>query len=80
MLEVNSAPSFRTDSPLDEQVKACVVGDTLGMLWKCGSKARQQYQQQNERLVQANGVINYQMIKEAVMKEKLEYMDSNRGD
>lgn len=36
VLEVNSAPSFKTDSPLDDQVKARVIGDTLGILWKCG--------------------------------------------
>ena len=32
LLEVNHAPSFGTDSPLDEKIKGQVVYDTLNLL------------------------------------------------
>lgn len=32
LLEVNQAPSFQTDSPLDYQVKKAVINDTFSIL------------------------------------------------
>ena len=32
LLEVNHAPSFATDSPLDEKIKGQVIYDTLNLL------------------------------------------------
>ena len=32
LLEVNQMPSFATDSPLDQRIKAGVIGDTLALL------------------------------------------------
>lgn len=32
LLEINHAPSFTTDSPLDEKIKGQVIYDTLNLL------------------------------------------------
>ena len=32
LIEVNQSPSFKTDSPLDYQVKKCVIGDAFKLL------------------------------------------------
>jgi len=32
LLEINHAPSFATDSPLDEKIKGQVIYDTLNLL------------------------------------------------
>ena len=37
LLEVNHTPSFTTDTPLDENIKSCLITDTINLInimWK----------------------------------------------
>jgi len=40
LLEVNHAPSFNKDSPIDEYIKKNVLSDTFGILYKVGWRGK----------------------------------------
>lgn len=40
LIEINHAPSFKTDSPIDELIKENVIFDTFGILYNVGTNAR----------------------------------------
>jgi tubulin polyglutamylase TTLL6/13 len=42
ILEINHAPSFNTDSPLDETIKRNVISDAFSILYKTGPKGKYQ--------------------------------------
>lgn len=50
LLEVNHAPSFATDSPLDEKIKGQVIYDTLNLLG-LSSKRKRNYKNANKMRV-----------------------------
>lgn len=45
LLEVNLAPSFQCDSPMDDHIKTTVLYDTFNMLYKVGPPSRRQWLQ-----------------------------------
>lgn len=91
LLEINSAPSFHTESPIDEMVKTRLLEDAFGILYKVGSRARREYRKRKEdemkknmtkgsvpKTNKANREIKLQET-QRLIKAKDEYMDKNSG-
>jgi len=51
LLEINHAPSFNIDSPLDELIKTNVLTDTFSILYKVGPKAKKLYKNYRNELL-----------------------------
>ena len=86
LLEVNQAPSFCTDSPLDHQVKKNLLRDTLHILnltWK--RKNRYFREQKNERADRLTGkqrltAPERDQLRQKKLRIKEKFENNNLGD
>jgi len=70
LLEVNHAPSFNKDSPIDEYIKKNVLTDTFGLLYKVGYRAKKYYTDSMNKNIFQKTMKNSNISREDKIKEK----------
>ena len=86
LLEVNSAPSFCTDSPFDNKVKTKLITDTVKIL-NITVERKLEYQRKEQERIRTRAFNEEkrtkeekEMLKEAIMDERDEYELKHCGD
>jgi hypothetical protein len=73
LIEVNHAPSFNSDSPIDEYIKSKVIRDAFCCLYKAGHKAKKIYHEFKSVDIRDRVVKGVKKLREDRVKEKEKY-------
>mmetsp|Transcript_8970 Transcript_8970/g.7848 ORF Transcript_8970/g.7848 Transcript_8970/m.7848 type:complete len:133 (+) Transcript_8970:847-1245(+) len=75
LIEVNHAPSFNTDSKLDQQVKHNMLTDTFSLLYLVGPKAKSLYRRNKHiEMEQKRTTNNFKEAKEEKLRQAAEHV------
>jgi tubulin polyglutamylase TTLL6/13 len=88
LLEINHAPSFNIDSPIDELIKNNVLTDSFGILYKVGPKSKKLYRQKKASDMQRRIIFGKSLLTkeekfqeiDKEIKKKDKYMLKNKGN